>query len=93
MKTLRFKLNAFWRRMRCFVLRSSEWESGALGVLEARRSKKDGRMEIFAPRSNPEHSLWIETHKDHWEKFEQNAIVVAPGSAVQKPEHENELNR
>ena len=56
---------------RSLVLRSSEWESGNLEGLEARRSKKDGRVEIFAPRSNPDHSLWLETHKDHWEKFEQ----------------------
>jgi hypothetical protein len=32
----------------------------------------DGHVEIFAPRSNPEHALWLETHQDHWGKFEQN---------------------
>ena len=64
--------------MRCLVLRTSEWESGNLGVLEARRSKKDGRVEIFAPRSNPEHALWLETHKDHWKKFQQNFKLSAP---------------
>ena len=64
--------------MRCLVLRPSEWEAGNLGVLEARRSKKDGRVEIFAPRSNPEHSLWLETHKDHWGKFEQNSPALPP---------------
>jgi hypothetical protein len=77
MKKLRIKIGAAWRWMRCFVLRSSEWESGALGGLEARRSKNDGRVEIFAPKSNPEQSLWLETHKDHWENFEQNASVEA----------------
>lgn len=66
-------LLCFCRWMRCRVLRYSYWEIGTLGVLEARRSKINGRVEIFAPRSNPEHSLWLETHKDHWEKFKKNA--------------------
>jgi hypothetical protein len=65
----------FLRWMRCRVLRYSYWEIGSLGCLKARRNKRDGRVEIFAPRSNPEHALWIETHKDHWEKFVQNSQV------------------
>jgi hypothetical protein len=58
--------------MRCRVLRY--WDIGSLGCLKARRNRRDGRVEIFAPRSNPDHSLWLETHKDHWHKFEQNII-------------------
>lgn len=73
--------------MRRLVLRKSHWEIGTLGVLAARRRKIDGRVEIFAQRSNPEHSLWLETHKDHWEKFQQNEQAQAPMPAPQG--HEN----
>jgi hypothetical protein len=47
-------------------------ESGNLGCLKARRNTQNGKVEIYAPRSNPEHSLWVETHKDHWSNFEKN---------------------
>jgi hypothetical protein len=76
--------------MRCLVLRSSDWEYGNLGCLEARRHKKDRRVEIFAPRSNPEHSLWIETHKDHWETFDQNVDVLAPAGEKTPPKPEDD---
>ena len=44
------------------------WVIGKLGRLEARKHR-DGRVEIFAPRSIPSHALWVEVHPDHWDGF------------------------
>lgn len=59
-----------WRCLQRLV-RNEPWTYGKLKSLEARKHK-DGQVEIFAPRSNPDHSLWIETHRDHWNTFTPN---------------------
>ena len=61
------KADAVMRWLGRFV-RGTPPTLGRLKNLKARRHK-DGRVEIFAARSNPEHSLWLDAHKDHWPDF------------------------
>ncbi len=63
---------AIWRWLNRLVRNNEPWTYGKLNNLEARKHK-DGQVEIFAPRSHPDHSLWIETHRDHWNTFTPNA--------------------
>lgn len=49
--------------------RASYWEYGYYESLEARRDSKTRVVEIWGVRENPNHSLWVEIHPDHWDKF------------------------
>lgn len=64
-------IRSVWRKLivnNRFLCRFNPWTYGKCGSLKARKHI-NGKMEIWAPRSNPEHALWIETHPDHWHKF------------------------
>lgn len=64
--------NTVWRWIRCLVRRSDPWTYGTFKSLKARKHR-NGKMEIWSERTNPDHSLWFEAHHDHWDKFQANA--------------------
>jgi len=44
------------------------YEYGTLNGLQARKSEC-GKVEFWAVRTNPAHSLWVASHSSHWHKF------------------------
>ena len=64
-------IRAAWRCVQRIVLRSDPWTYGKYKSLKSRKHR-DGQMEIWAERTNPNHSLWIEAHPDHWGEFQAN---------------------
>ena len=64
-------IRAVGRWIQCLVRRPDPWTYGRYKSLKARKHR-DGQMEIWAERNNPDHSLWIETHPIYWNKFQAN---------------------